>query len=613
MSEVQNKKLLIFTFSPVQGFISTARKPRDLFTGSYIISYLTKELITRSGLKNNVVFPRIKDEEESLANYANKFVAIVDKCVCEELKETFKEIWKEIYESVWEGLNLKLSDKGKVYEQFLKHVENYFSVFCECRDLVNKKEWKRILEISGKDVERIDGDEYAFTYDLTERVLGAKKSWRPYKGIIDDAVYKDENGKDKYPDGCTMCGERLHLAIDWKKKDEIFGDYTYQIRKNEKLCGVCLVKRFAVKFSFKNKAIKEKWNFPSTEEIAGIKFKQKLKGIIKQDKELEGILRSLYTKIVKTPYIVKSLGLEGVLQIDSELFRKEAWEGLYKEAEYLKEYKREIEEAYEYLKERNIEHKNPYYAILISDGDSIGDWLGIRSTIRKDRLSEEFHKEFSKKLSEYAKEVSSINEFPVQIVYAGGDDLMAFMHPADVVNFAHKSAELFSNKFKEYALKQPSISAGIIITHAKMSLQKSLEEARKLEKKSKENVEGKGAVSVGVLTRNGSLTFFSSKWEDLNTFYTFKNSFKDGKLGTNFAYEFRNFEEVILKDEKVFASLLKRELKRKVQNKDWENLFSEAMKFLENTKNYLKEVNPVKNFIDMLYVAKFIAQREGEL
>jgi len=613
MSEVENKKLLIFTFSPVQGFISTARKPRDLFTGSYIISYLTKELIKRSGLKDRVVFPKLRKEEKGLANYANKFVAIVDKCICEELKEKFKEIWKEIYKSVWQGLNLKLSDKDNVHKQFLKHVENYFNVFCECRDKVYKEEWKSILDIPEEVIKNIDGDEYAFTYDLTERILGAKKSWRPYLGVMDDTTYKDDYGKDKYPDGCTMCGERLHLAINWKKKDKIFHTYAYQIRKNEKLCGVCLVKRFAVRFAFKNNAVKEKWNFPSTEEIAGIKFKQKLKELVNQDKKLEGLLRNLYMNIVNTPYIVKSFGLEGVLQIDSEFFRKEAWKSLFKEAEYLEKYKKLIEEIYEYLKRKGIEHKNPYYAILISDGDSIGDWLGIKSAIRKDKLSEDFHKRFSEKLSKYAEEVSSIDKLSAQIVYAGGDDLMALMHPADVVKFAQKSAQLFREMFKEYALRPPSISAGIIVTHARISLQKALEEARKLEKISKENVKEKGAVSVGVLTRNGALTYFSSKWEDLNAFYAFKEAFKNGKLGTNFAYEFRNFEEVILENENVFASLLKRELKRKTEGKNWIKLFSEAMQFIDNTKNYLKDTNPIKNFIDMLYVARFVAKREGEL
>ncbi|WP_459774973.1 type III-B CRISPR-associated protein Cas10/Cmr2 [Aquifex pyrophilus] len=49
--------LLLFSFSPVQGFLSTSRKTKDLFAGSYIISYLTEEVINRLKLKDKVIFP----------------------------------------------------------------------------------------------------------------------------------------------------------------------------------------------------------------------------------------------------------------------------------------------------------------------------------------------------------------------------------------------------------------------------------------------------------------------------------------------------------------------------------------------------------------------------
>ena len=605
--------LLIFSFSPVQGFISTARKPRDLFTGSYIISFLTEKVIEELGLKNRVIYPVIKNQGDiKLANYPNKFIAEVDADICKEVKEKFKEIWKRVCEDVWNGLNLNIENKEEVKKQFFSQIENYFNVFCKCVEYKSFEEWKKILEL--EDVKELsENDDYAFTYDLAERLLGAQKSWRQYNAVVDDTKY---NG-NIYPNGCSMCGERVHLAFDWKREslEKIFKEKDlYQIRQGEKLCGVCLVKRFAVIYS-KDLKVHDYKNFPSTEEVAGIKFKEKLREVLKEDKELEKRLNDLYEKLKDTPYVIKKglLNLnEKALRIDSELFRKEAWETLF-EDETLKNLKNQIQEIWEGLKKKNIEHKNSYFALLISDGDSIGNWLGIKSDIRKGNLTKEFHKKFSEILSDYATEVSSYKDKDIttQIVYAGGDDLTAFLHPSDAVLFARYCAEKFTIKLKNLAKenKKPSISAGILIAHAKDNLKKVFEETKNLENLAKNKVEGKGAVCIGVRTRNGSLTYFLSKWDDLKTFCKFVEAFKSDMLGSTFAYEFREYESFI-EDERIFKSLLKRSLKRKVHKGDWEKLYNESERFIQKTKQYLKGENPIRNYINMVYVARFLSREE---
>jgi len=622
---MQNEKLLIFTFSPVQGFILTARKPRDLFTASYIVSYLTEELIRRTKIKEKVIYPQLKCENLTLANYPNKFIALVEENICEKLKKEFGKIWEGIYESVWRGLNLELNEqKEKVYKQYLKHVKNYFTAFCECTELVSEEEWKKILEIPEKELKDLKAkDNYAYTYDLTERILGAEKSWRPYRNLVDDLEYiqEKENGEKKkvHPNGCTMCGERLHLAFDWKNKGNVFKkEDEDHIRKNEKLCGVCLVKRFAIKYYFGkvSEKLKKFWNFPSTEEIAGIKFKEKLEEKIEIKPHLKAKLEGLYEKLKDTPYILREglLGYEKkALLIDSEIFRREGWKALFKEAEYLGKHKEDIENIYKLLKEEGLEHKNQYYSILLSDGDSIGNWLGIKSDIRNEPLSEEFHKKFSEKLSEYAKDITSIKDFTYQTIYAGGDDFMGFFHPADVVEFAKICAEIFTKRLKEKALKTPSISGGAVIAHVKINLQDVLEKAKFLEKRAK-SVEGKGALAVGVMTRNASLTYFISKWEDIDTFFLFKEAFKSRELGQNFGYDLAKVAVYLKNRKEVFYSLLKRALNRKAKGEiKPENLYASAVCFIEKTKTYLKEENPIENFLNLLYVARFVAKGRSEL
>ncbi|WP_457599996.1 type III-B CRISPR-associated protein Cas10/Cmr2 [Hydrogenivirga sp.] len=625
-------KLLIFSFSPVQGFISASRRPRDLFTASFILSYLTKELIEKLRIKDKVIYPVIGSENEgNLANYPNRFIAMLEKDVnCEDIKGQFKNIWVGICQKIWNGLSLKLDNKSEVENQFWLHVNSYFNPFCLCLDFVGENKWKEVLDIKeGVPAE----DDYAFTYDLAERLLGAKKSWRPYEGLID--AHKGE----RYPDGCTMCGERLHLAFNWKNiksknnKEGIFKDEDARhIRESEKLCGVCLVKRFAVKYYFKDKGILKEdfWHFPSTEEIAGIKFKERLKDLLKneRDGELLNLLENLSKELEDTPYIIKNPIIKTMQgdELDSELFRTDGWEGLFKNMEEILDNENKVERIRNTLtkvvNKLDFRHRNPYFALLISDGDNIGDWLGIKSSIRKEPLSEDFHKKFSKTLSEYAKEVSELHrdKFPRQMIYAGGDDVMAFLHPLDAVEYAEQCNKKFEAKLSRFAEegRKPSVSAGILITHAKMSLQKALEEARNLEKIAK-SVEGKGAVCVGVMTRSGSLTSFVSKWGDLELYKELSDGFKNKKIGSTIVYDLRLLRDKLSGDfeEGILISLMKRSVSRKTADDvDKENLVKLIGEFYKKSKEYKNKREEeaqefaIKNLIDLFYVARFVGTLE---
>ncbi len=624
-------KLLIFSFSPVQGFISTSRRPRDLFTGSYMISYLTQELIKRLDNKVKVIFPVIESsrEREELANCGNKFVALVEEELCQEARKKFTEIWTEICSKVWKCL--KLDVNREVEEQFWRQVNGYFNVFCTCLDFVDIDKWKEILELTKEEVEGINGDNYAFTYDLSERVMGAKKSWRSYIPVVDSLRYKGKKGEETYPNGCTMCGERLHLAFDWRERKNVFREekVSQHIRDGERLCGVCLVKRFAVKFYFEDKFNKEKnnkdldlWHYPSTEEIAGIKFKEKLKEKLEEEpnEEIKAGLQNLAKLLEDTPYIIKKpiVELKNAPNLDSELFRREGWDGLFRDMEDIlgkektNEVKKELQVLLPKLKEKySLEHKNPYFAILISDGDSIGEWLGIKSTIRQKPLSKSFHYEFSRMLSEYAGEVANLKDFPRQMIYAGGDDVMALLHPFDAVCYAHKCAQIFRSKFKELAFegKEPSVSAGILITHAKMSLQKALEETRELEKKAK-SVEGKGAFCVGIMTRTGNLTYFVSKWDKVKLYYKLVRAFREKEgLSSSVAYVLRllkaKFYESV--EDEILLSVIKRTLRRKYQDNDWEELYKDIEDFYMVSKDYKEdELFPFENLVNLFYVARFV-------
>ncbi len=196
--------LLIFTSSPVQGFIRASKKTKDLFAGSYLLSFLTFKVIkafeqnTVRGI-DEVIYPVVKEEIKHfhqllMGNYPNRFVAILrDKTPCEvkELVDLLKKIFYQEIEKIKnteiefiENFLKKLQDSLDNHrciinlpnligakEQFPKHILDYFQVF------ITVKELKSLCN-------------YREEYENTEKLLGGRKTFRPYKGEIDNATYK---------------------------------------------------------------------------------------------------------------------------------------------------------------------------------------------------------------------------------------------------------------------------------------------------------------------------------------------------------------------------------------------------------------------------------------
>ena len=61
-----NKRILHFSLGPVQGFVAQARRTRDFWAGSFLLSYLSgraMDHIIQNG--GEVVFPSVKDERRT--------------------------------------------------------------------------------------------------------------------------------------------------------------------------------------------------------------------------------------------------------------------------------------------------------------------------------------------------------------------------------------------------------------------------------------------------------------------------------------------------------------------------------------------------------------------
>lgn len=536
-----NPATLLFTIGPVQGFIAAARKTRDLWMGSFLLSYLTwhaiKVIAERLG-PDHVLFPSLLGQplvdfwlahekgvpiEKSstdqfdqlrLATLPNRFFAVVPAEQAEELarqaKDAVREEWQRLAEKVWQEICQRVSEFAKPIwdRQLAQFPEVYWAIYewdetpqkiAELfRRLTGSERFVKWLEATKGAYEHNQGSVYAACYELTERVLGARKALRDFCDRSEPA------GK------CSLCGERQALsdldaqvAQDWWKREKEFwskvakafvGDVDSD--GSERLCAICTIKRFAAKFVFA-KELGILTEFPSTDSIAAATF---VKALFERWEEVKNYIKDLLDTISRQPEWrrVAFVGM-GIQKLDQEAKKlddtaqkltKLDGEWLFAESYDPKRIQRAhgivvSEEVTKRLREEvlrklyeKIARPSDYYAVLFMDGDQMGKWLSgtheklpkfaeilhpqvreqlegqsnWQTVLQTQRLmSPSLHAAISEALANFA-----LNAVPFvveelhagRLVYAGGDDVLALLPLADVLPAAHKLRALFSGEAK---------------------------------------------------------------------------------------------------------------------------------------------------------------------
>src|SRR5713226_3258249 len=122
------QSMLIFSLGPVQSFIMQARKTRDLWLGSYLLSKLMEAgMVGIDLLADDFVFPTkrtIKDEDtgrDDIPDLPNKYIAIFKTSkdaqnAAKLSKDQIEKQWDRIRRDVWKEViqnnkNLKPEDR----------------------------------------------------------------------------------------------------------------------------------------------------------------------------------------------------------------------------------------------------------------------------------------------------------------------------------------------------------------------------------------------------------------------------------------------------------------------------------------------------------------------
>jgi CRISPR-associated protein Cmr2 len=379
--------------------------------------------------------------------------------------------------------------------------------------------------------------------------------------------------------------------------------------------------------------------YPSTSEMATVLYKKSLN---------EDFINNFISKLKKIfvnelPSTVSVPGLKNhpLYETDGQWLMESSYRKSYLKNEFgidVDAKLNEMNEMREFLNKNKI--KPPvYYAILAMDGDNIGKWLKgdfqpyIKDVIHhkmfgcllgytySDRniekllytthpMSPSIHNQFSRRLSEFAlNRVQEIVEdkYYGKLIYAGGDDVLAFLPVEIVVDCAFDLNKAFRDMIGEKA----TMSAGIVIVHHKYPLSLALDEVREAEKLAK-NRYGKDAFCIKYLSGSGQERFSGLKWDDKEKFFDkIIQKYKDDELSSRFAYDFMNLVKELISHgttgDNSISELLKNELKRihrhKLTKEKYDSEFEEILLTMLNnfSSNY-------EDFANLLIIARAIAK-----
>jgi CRISPR-associated protein Cmr2 len=261
-----------------------------------------------------------------------------------------------------------------------------------------------------------------------------------------------------------------------------------------------------------------------------------------------------------------------------------------------------LAELLDFAKRNSLGQPSRYYAVLMMDGDHMGKWLAGEfaprlqdilhpSVWRELKLNDEWeklgsiqrplnpslHLAVSKALRDYS--LSTVRQIVEEghlgkLIYAGGDDVMAFVSLCDLPEVMRKLRAYFTGALKgnENQLDwitgsgfartetgfqltmgmRATASMGVAIAHHMQDLGQTLNAARAEEKRAKD-VLGRNAFSIALMKRSGGHESFGAKWyyeqgvDPLECLIEWRNAFCRDDVSPKFAHVFRE-ESWVLSD-----------------------------------------------------------------
>ena len=600
-----------FTIGPVQSFVAQARRTRDFWAGSFLVSWLAGVAmvsVKRQAGEDSIKFPTVdKDyltwietgkglgKPPRQGGIPNRFQAEVDKIFEPEIVvENVNKAWKELADLVWN--------------------KDLAQIKPEKQAIITKEIWDRQIksfwEIS-----------WVLTDETASDLLDRRKNWRNH-------FASEEPGAK-----CMMMSGWQELSGELKPNAKGIENFwkpirtrtgLMDLREGEHLCAIAFIKRrFARHFKDLNKPKiddKKLWNrirhfnpsfkkssdkkigwargweletgIPSISYMAAVHWLEK---IIREEKRekldllLEAAKKAKIDESEKKSNIAclkqaceqfnvdkKLIALDGSAFFISELENKNLYEdkklsGLMITA----------------LKNLDTKPPAPFYAILMMDGDSLGKKMSILDN----------QAPISDALKDFTDSVPKlVSQHCGFLVYAGGDDVLAILPLERVFACAIQIREHYQKCFqatKNQAIANSTISAAVEFAHIKMPLTKILRDAhRLLDNVAKEGC-GRDAIAVQVWKSGGRAIEWAMPWECA------LNEKRDNLILADIATQFRQHDETETGFTNNFFYKIREQFELLNPAQDETNILDEDQQCTLLATDYIAAGNNIKLKIDL--------------
>jgi CRISPR-associated protein Cmr2 len=485
---------LHFTFGPVQGFVAQARRTRDLYAGSLILSRLAfKAMWAVQGAGGRIVLPDfatleklVNDPENRHAIAPNRFVAEFSESdeqaakAGEEAAKALQKEWCGIADSVW--------------TRYLAHASGFGN---ETRNI-----WVRQVEKFW---------EIAWAVGEESDLLDRRKNWRTPPLTIEGGDHCTLMGQWQELSGFLFSKQRQEQTQFWKAVCEAVYEKThskFDLERDERLCAIAMVKRFYLYVSEKVTE-RDVLNWPSTVSIAALPWQRNIrKKIGGGNEQLRSLCVAYADKIKSEPGAFVSSAqsipllanfteagefnkLSGNFLNRAALQNNRATQLKNDDHDNRKDYLEDLVKLYRESGDR----AGNFYALLIMDGDRMG------------KLVREYSPEnVTSALTAFSGQAPGIVKAHDGVcIYAGGDDLLALLPLDRALEAAAAVREQYRKAFSEKnpCIRDATISAGLVFAHYHCPLSQVLETARHHLKDTAKVQADRDAIAIAVLKPGG--------------------------------------------------------------------------------------------------------------
>jgi len=527
MTGVEPQAALLFSIGPVQDFIATARKGQDLWFGSWLLSELARTAAGAAQTAGAVLIMPAPSSLEEQGAVANKVMARV----------AAKEV-VAVARAIEEATRGRLTELAKsVFDRVAETAGEYF------RRTSAEAQVADFLEIAWVVVDEVNGH-WGETRRRAEAALAARKTLRDFapvswgapvpksrldgqrESVIDEAAFSKANQN----------GHAEHLRR------------SFGVGPGERLCGVGLLKRNGRRVLTGKQArgarvistahvaswsLRRAWNeLPAAQPSLKEAFERFLANLPDKGDSLSEV-----PPRHEDPVLGKK---DGAALFARQLAEHYEGNELVAARAALDNFLRETRAIVEKHGGRRPV-LSPYFAVLRADGDRMGPWLdGLR-------LPEE-HRKASATLATFAAVAEKlVEQHHGHCVFAGGDDVLALVPVATVLDCAAALNDAFTRTIAEIpngSNPPPTLSVGIQIAHATDPFRGALEGARAAEHAAKRTYGG-GAFAVRLSKRSGIPVLVGGKWDELPGFRALQNAQypNTGSLPRGLAYDLRRIAE----------------------------------------------------------------------